>query len=237
MPIVDWERVGHSAPVAIVGEYDGPDAPLPKADVAVLTWTSAEWSALDHVFLGSTTTRTKTARDWERDWHRYSRNVAGHTSDNTGAPLWGAYRLVKMKGASGKPISVLLFKCDAHLAHPPWIAGLIQMTQQILDDSGAAWIYSIGTGGGSRVDECLGDVVVTNAAHIQLKNPNNTSSPLGGTSISGKAFPETGLLESVQRELFFRLSSVVTTAGARKGRHDAAHAVSGRPRPISSPTS
>jgi hypothetical protein len=25
---------------------------LPSADIVVLTWTSAEWSALDHVFRG-----------------------------------------------------------------------------------------------------------------------------------------------------------------------------------------
>ena len=63
LPVIDWSLVGHVAPTPADVEYKGPNAPLPKADIVVITWTSAEWSALDHVFLNSSTFRYASSRD------------------------------------------------------------------------------------------------------------------------------------------------------------------------------
>jgi nucleoside phosphorylase len=211
LPIIDWKRIGYSAPVPITGVYDGSSAPLPKADVAVMTWTSAEWNAFDHVFLNSSSTRYPDDRDWEHAWHTYSRNVPkGMTTDNTSAPLWGLYRLVDVPTKAKKTLRVLLFKCDTHLAHPPYIQGLQQITQQILDETGCTWIWSIGTAGGSRETENLGDVVIANAGTIQLKLPQNLKSGLNNKTIKGTAFPSTKLFATVQKHLFFDMATVVT---------------------------
>jgi len=211
LPIIDWKRIGYSAPVPITGEYDGSSAPLPKADVVVITWTSAEWNAFDHVFLNSSSTRYPDDRDWEQAWHTYSRNVpSGMSTDNTSAPLWGLYRLVDIKASKNKTLRVLLFKCDTHLAHPPYISGLEQITGQLIDETGCSWIWSIGTAGGSKETENLGDVVITNAGHIQLKLSENLSSGLNNKTIKGKAFPSTKLFNTVQKHLFFNMSTVVT---------------------------
>ena len=72
LPVVDWRRIGASAPRVCDFAYGGPAAPLPKADVVVITWTTAEWSAFDHVFLNSNGTRLPSAREWENGWYLYT---------------------------------------------------------------------------------------------------------------------------------------------------------------------
>jgi hypothetical protein len=204
LPAVDWAKIGAQAPPGLTIQYGGADAPLPEADVAVLTWTSAEWSALDHVFLGSSSPGARSSFELERAWYFYGRDAGSLTTDNTYAPLWGYYQLVEIAG-----LRVLLFKCDAHLAHPPWLAGLEQMTRQILGDSKASWIYSIGTAGGSDLGEVLGDAVVTNAGHLEMKAPENVGAPINHQTFSGSDFPATKVIDEVP-ELLYKLSSVVT---------------------------
>jgi hypothetical protein len=53
LPPVDWASIGRSAPARIAPGERGPDDPLPEADIVILTWTSAEWFAPDHVFVNS----------------------------------------------------------------------------------------------------------------------------------------------------------------------------------------
>ena len=209
LPIVDWKRIGQTAPEPITGTYDGSDAPLPKADVAVLTWTTAEWNAFDHVFLNSGSTRSQDDRDWEHAWHTYSRQAPSEKGQSEYTPLWGLYRLVDIPTRK-KKLRVLLFKCDAHLAYAPWLQGLAQMTAQILDETGASWIWSIGTAGGSRETENLGDVIITNSGTIKLQKPENLKSGLNNKSFRGKGFPSTKLFATVQKHLFFDMASVVT---------------------------
>ncbi|HEX8204707.1 MAG TPA: hypothetical protein VF587_01470 [Solirubrobacteraceae bacterium] len=219
LPAVDWASVGAAAPVPVDGGTPDPTAPLPAADVAVLTWTSAEWSALDHVFLNSGSAGVVPSYELERSWHLYTRDApagAGAVS-----PLWGYFRVVDVQGAGGGTIRVLLFKCDAHLAHPPWIGGLQAAVGQVLADAKPSWIYSIGTAGGSREDVRLGDTVLTNAAHLELQNPQNTGSGLNGKTFSGTAFPSTSRLADAEK-LGFALSQVVTD-DALAGMVDALH--------------
>lgn len=211
LPVVDWRRIGKSAPVRVPVAYQGPDAPLPRADVVVMTWTSAEWSAFDHVFLNSATTRSKEATDWRHSWYQYSRDAPTVEGASLYTPLWGYYQLVDIPGAGGAAQRVLLFKCDAHLAHAPWFQGLSQMVQLILADAQPSLILSIGTAGGSRPDVRLGDTVVTNAAHIQLQKPENAGSGIDGQTFTCTgAFPSEDLFAQVQAQLLFRMSSVAT---------------------------
>ena len=178
----------------------------------VLTWTSAEWSALDQVFLDSDTTRLVTSREFERAWEPfvYARDVGTNTTDNPDNPLWGYFRVVEVSTAAGDTGTVLLFKCGAHLAHPPWIAGLSQMVSQILEDAQPHRLYSIGTAGGTRPDVRIGDVVITDCAEIRLKMPDNTASPLSGQTVKSAAGLQTGsLLTEVQENLMFSMRGAV----------------------------
>lgn len=213
LPVVDWASIGQTAPRPVPITYQGPDAPLPTADIVVLTWTSAEWSALDHVFLNSNTTRApKSAYDWHKSWYLYSHTAPPPPSDQSGPPLWGYYQMVEITTIKGDTLRVLLFKCDSHLAHPPWFQGLYNMLVQIINDVKPQFIYSIGTAGGSREDVRLGDVVITNAAEIKIECDENAGAPNNQTFVCDGPFPATTLLAAAEARLFFDMSTVVTDA-------------------------
>ena len=42
LPVVDWSAINATAPTGLLL----PRTKLPSADIAVITWTSAEWSAM-----------------------------------------------------------------------------------------------------------------------------------------------------------------------------------------------
>lgn len=185
------------------------DDPLPKADIVVITWTSAEWSALDHVFLNSNTKRYPSSRAFEKDWIQYSHKAP----QSKFSPLWGYYRMVKIKSAGGKTFDVLLFKSSAHLAHPPWIKGLSEMMTHIIDEARPERIYSIGTAGGSSESENLGDTAITNAGHIKLQKPENDGVDWNNQTFTCKDwFPSFDLIPDVEKQLLFPLNNVVTNA-------------------------
>jgi len=131
LPVIDWGRINQAPPVRLPIDRRYPDDPLPVADIVIVTWTSAEWSALDYVFAGSGdgSGRATTDWSWKQDWFLYTRNAVGFTADPKSGPLWGYFRLVQIKDLSQRPWRVLLFKSNSHLAHPPWIDGLSAMTR------------------------------------------------------------------------------------------------------------
>lgn len=212
LPAVPWSGIGRTAPERIAIGARRPDDALPAADIVILTWTSAEWFALDHVFLNSDKAGDF-ARDheWKQAWLPYARASAGYSADSGSGALWGSFQLARITDRSNRPWRVLLFKSSTHLAHPPWIAGLTAMLRCILDDTSADRIYSIGTAGGARPAQHLGDSVVTNAALLDLERPQNTGDPDNGRMYRCPTwFPATALLEEVESKLLFKLDQVVT---------------------------
>lgn len=204
LPIIHWISINEKAPVIINFPYKGPDASLPSADVVVITWTDDEWSALDHVFVNSQTTRTKNDDDgtWRKKWHLYSKDAP--KSDFS--KLWGYFILVKIKEKR-----VMLFKSDAHLAHPNYITGLQHMMRYIINDANPTKIYSIGTAGGASLDDKLGNVVITNAGHIILKKKENSAAPYNNQTISCDWFPSLALQKKVTDKFLMKLSKVLTS--------------------------
>jgi nucleoside phosphorylase len=212
LPAVPWSEIGRCAPVHVPIGSRRPDDPLPLADIVILTWTSAEWFALDHVFVRSDRPGDfSTDHDWKKAWSPYTRGAAGFSGDAPSGTLWGSFQLVDITDRSSRPWRVLLFKSNAHLAHPPWIAGLTAMLRGILDDTRADRIYSIGTAGGARPTQRLGDSVITNAALLDLERPQNIGDTDNGNMYRCPTwFPATALLEEVQHKLLFKLDQVVT---------------------------
>lgn len=206
LPIVDWGSIGHSAPKIIPFTYTDPSAPLPSADIVVITWTSAEWSALDHVFVNSQTPRGPYASTgWRDAWKLYSKGVP-----STGAAdLWGYYLLVGITDKSGKDKTVLLFKSETHLSHAPYITGLSDMTKCIIEDTKPDQVYSIGTAGGPTVKTVLGDVALTNSGHIELQLPQNTGVDYNNKTFKSSFYPFLDLMPSAEK-LFMPLSTVMT---------------------------
>jgi nucleoside phosphorylase len=210
LPAVAWPEVaGPSAPALKNFNYGGPNAALPKADIVILTWTSAEWEALDHVFLNSATDNIPSSSDLEQQWHLYSLNAAGFKSEYK---LWGYYQLATVKG-KGKNFTVLLFKSSAHLAHAPYLPGLVALINAIIAEAQPGRICSIGTAGGANDTEKLGDVVVTNAAHLQVTMKDNTAINYNNQTFTCQTwYPATDLFQATQTRLFFPLNKVVNAA-------------------------
>lgn len=207
LPVIDWSSIGQVAPANINFDYKGPDESLPNADIVVITWTSAEWSALDHVFANSQTPRSNSDTEWRSQWYLYSKNAPESSSPD----LWGYFRLVKITDLKGNGQTVLLFKSQAHLAHPNYIDGLSQMVQCIIADVKPSRIFSIGTAGGSTLDEILGDTVITNAGHIILEKPENIKTSYNNQTFSCTTwFPGFSLQDEIQSKLLMPLSVVLT---------------------------
>ena len=212
LPPVDWKRIGKAAPVNIPIADRHPDDPLPAADIVVVTWTNAEWSAFDHVFCNSDSSRTSSETQWQNDWQLYTKGAPQPPPPPaTDFHLWGYFRMVQITGLSGKKLSVLLFKAQTHLAYDPYLAGLITMTQAILSDTGAACLYSIGTAGGVDDSGLLGNTVITNSGYLRMTNPKNDQSPLNNQLYTCKSwFPSFDLVEAVQKHLLYPLSNVAS---------------------------
>ena len=214
LPRIEWSDIGQTAPtVKDLGTPDK-DAPLPSADIVVITWTSTEWNALDHVFVNSGTEAHVSSEEFRKGWHLRSNDAEIKGAYN----LWGFYKMVQISNANGATLDVLLFKADAHLSHPPYAQGLVDMVSLIIAEAKPDRLYTIGTSGGASVNEKLGDTVVTNAGHLKIEHDINKSVKIdGGTvDLDGKTvscsswFPDTGLFDKVQDHLLFKLSSVVT---------------------------
>lgn len=211
LPPVNWQSIGKSAPVRFPIGARNHDDPLPFADIVILTWTSAEWFALDHVFLNSSTIGDYKNYEWKRAWLPYSRGASAFAADAKSGALWGSFQLVEITDTSGRPWRVLLFKSNSHLAHPPWVDGLSAMLRCILEDTKADRIYTIGTAGGARQDQSLGDAVITNAALLDVERLQNTVDGDNGNMYRCPTwYPVTGLMEDVERSLLYRMDQIVT---------------------------
>lgn len=207
LPVINWTSIGQEAPVNVDLGSPSEDAPLPKADIVVITWTSAEWSALDHVFANSNTERYRTSTTFRKEWHYRAKKEPVEGAYH----LWGYYRMVKIKNAQGIGQNVLLYKSSVHLSHPPYCTGLKEMVQVIVDEASPTHLYSIGTAGGASLTENLGDTVVTNAGHILTKKSENDACKLNGVNVACKNwFPSFDLISSVENNLLFKLKDAVT---------------------------
>ncbi len=210
LPAIDWSLVGCEAPTIVDTDYPGPDGALPSADAIVMTWTSAEWAAMDHVFIRSGKAESpSSAEPAISSWYLYT---GGAPNSGSGANrLWGYYKIVGIKTLGGQNRRIMLFKSDAHLAHPPYLDGLTQEVKNLLTEVNPSRLYSIGTAGGATDAQNLGDVAITNCATSKLTLPENSGSPENGKLYSSSFFPNTdNLLPKVQAQLFYKLSDVAT---------------------------
>jgi hypothetical protein len=156
LPVIDWSVVGQAAPKVLTVS---PSA-LPLADAIVITWASAEWAALEHVFCSSSSAMPYTDRTTSSysGWTKYSKGLpSGGPSDWT---FWGEWCLVQI-GAS----KVLLFKSNTHLDWPgeSYLASLIQL---LIADVKPSIVLSIGTAGGAVTTDHVGTVRAVSAGTL-----------------------------------------------------------------------
>jgi len=159
-----------------------PSAPLPRADVVIVTWTVAECEALADVFTCPYHRPSRSAPT-RNDWYLYNRNFLAHYRDliRKGAPsrgdcddvnILGSYFLSKVGEKR-----VLCFKSELHLNQDGKKTGngtatlpVKDLFKQIIEETGAEYIITTGTCGATYTDHDLGDVVVTRSAKFRLRD-------------------------------------------------------------------
>jgi nucleoside phosphorylase len=151
---IDWDAIGNQAPILL----DTPAEEMPEADIVVMTWASAEWAALQHVFVQSEVAMPysdSSNGDWD-GWQKYDLDMP-YAPSSDDWDYWGYYRLVEINGKT-----VLLFKSNTHLDWPgeKYLEDLIRRINEYVKPE---LILSIGTSGGCRMTDNLGAVNVVNS--------------------------------------------------------------------------
>jgi hypothetical protein len=144
-----------------------PTAPLPQADVVVITWTVDEQDALCDVF---------TPGFGRATWYRYARDFPAYALRiRPSAPASFAQRLGSYFPTSVGSTAVLCMKSELHLNQDGIKTGegtatlpVKDLFLQIVDEVEPSVVLTIGTSGGVFADHQLGDVVVTRGAKFRL---------------------------------------------------------------------
>jgi nucleoside phosphorylase len=159
-----------------------PSDGLPSANVVVVTWTADEADALAHVFTPGFSFRPAAqGTPSKKQWYAYAHNFDTFLPDiRPGAPARGASRLGSYLPVKVGEHSVLCMKSELHLNQDGISAkdakgkttGLATLPvkdlfKQIIAETGAGLILTIGTAGSVYDDFQLGDVVVTRAAKFK----------------------------------------------------------------------
>ena len=157
-------------------------APLPNADVVIITWTVAEAHALGDIFT-CPYHRPTPSDATKNDWYYYDRNFAQRFLPNIRpkAPsrgdcddfnVLGTYFLSEVGNKR-----VLCFKSELHLNQDAKKTGegtatlpVKDLFRQIIEESGAKYVITTGTCGATYVEHNLGDVVITRLAKFRLKD-------------------------------------------------------------------
>lgn len=175
IPVVDYGALDRQAPKIL----DTPQNDLTKADVVVITWTEAEWAAMVHAFTrgGEVMPYSDASTSYWTGWQKYDRDLP-YSPPSSGWTYWGYYLRVEVEGQA-----VLLFKSNTHLTWPGprYLEDLIY---RIIEYVEPKVIFSIGTAGGSRLEDHLGTVNVVNAGTYYEAHEPPSAWPEYGNSYS-----------------------------------------------------
>lgn len=152
--------------VPVAADHD-PSAPLPRADVVIVTWTVDELAGLAKVFCpGHSASRWST---YSRHFDTYVDKIRPH------APAANSHRLGSFQPVTIGGCRVLCIKSELHLNQDGVKTGVGTATlpvkdffQQIIAEVDPAYVFTVGTAGSVFDDFQLGDVVLTRAAKFRL---------------------------------------------------------------------
>jgi hypothetical protein len=144
------------------------DESLPQADVVVITWTVDELAGLARVLTPGVD---------PAGWQHYDRNFETlyRAQVRPGAPAANSGRLASYQPVTIGAHDVLCVKSELHLNKDGVPTGEGTATlpvrtflQQVIEETKARWLLSVGTAGSVFDEFGLGDVVVTRAAKFRL---------------------------------------------------------------------
>jgi nucleoside phosphorylase len=130
------------------------DAPLPRADALVVTWTVDEGHALSRVLTPG--------KDSHNDYLPYTHNYETISKQmRAGCPAIEAKRLGAYWTTTVGKKSVVVFKSDSHLSQDGPKVPNIDVWRQIIQEVRPKLVISTGTAGGIGKQFEVGDVVVS----------------------------------------------------------------------------
>ena len=175
-----------------------PSRQLPRADVVVVTWTVDELAALAHVLTPGVS---------PANWHHYSRGFQSKYASQirAGAPAALSRRLGSYMPVTVGQTRVLCVKSELHLNQDGVKTGEGTATlpvkdffQQIIAETKASVLLTIGTSGSVFEAFELGDVVVTRAAKFRLQQEFRNE-PWNGKVFKSEWQIPTGYLATAQQ--------------------------------------
>jgi len=155
LPPIPWPK-GFAPKSKPLSKTPAADAPLPKADVIIVTWTVAEALALSDVLTPKYRSKT--------DWYPYSHNWLSIFKPMIHglAPSLQSNRLgTWFKTQIGKK-SVICFKSELHFARDGAKMPIKDLWKQLIEEVQPSLIITTGTAGGIGSNVQLGDVTVSN---------------------------------------------------------------------------
>ena len=159
-----------------------PEARLPAAEAIVITWTADEADALAHVFTDGHTWRPA-ASAASGSWYAYAHDFSSYEGEiRNHAPALKSKRLACYMPVQVAGRSVLCMKSELHLNQD----GIVERDgngrsvgkatlpvrrffRQIIEETGAKYVLTIGTAGSVFDRFGLGDVVITRAARFRCR--------------------------------------------------------------------
>jgi nucleoside phosphorylase len=148
------------APVAVDLAGDGTGA-LPACDVVIVTWTTAEATALADVLSPGVE-----LADWTRYTFGYQDLLP---SIRKGAPAYEEHDLARFYGCKIADKRVLLMKSDLHMSQDGPDLPVRALWKKIILETGAKLVLTTGTAGGVGDDIYLGDVIVTDTVRFDCQ--------------------------------------------------------------------
>ena len=134
------------------GYTSSPNLPLPKADVVVVTYTSAEWMALADVFTPSY--HKETWVKYSENWPTYDRQLTSRSPAKQ-AHCMGEYMVTQIGSKR-----VLVMHSQLHLATDAVSLPLRQFFGQIIEEVKPSLFVDTGTAGGIGSTIVEGDCIV-----------------------------------------------------------------------------
>lgn len=166
---------------------------LPAADAVVITWTAAELAGLAKVMCPGFATN-RYWQDYARNFDTFAVNIRPSAPARQAKRL-GSYQLLTIGG-----LRVLLFKSELHLNQDrietgPGLATLPvkDLFTQIVTETAARFILTVGTAGSVHEAFGLGDAVITRAAKFRLEDEFKNEPYNGVTYKSDWPVPTTHL--------------------------------------------
>ncbi|MHA4811332.1 phosphorylase family protein [Flavitalea flava] len=184
LPPIPWPKGLAPSPKKLSATPD-PEAPLPRADVLIVTWTVAEAMALSDIL-----TPNFRSKD---SWYNYTHNWVSHFRPiiKGGAPSLNSKRLGSWFRTKIGKKNVICFKSELHFARDGAKLPIKDLWIQLIAEVQPTLVITTGTAGGVGANVQLGDVALTKKVRFDCTKTFKNASFRNSEFVSKKNLPLT----------------------------------------------